>query len=116
MKAGKITKIKFKLNIMMKTIELNPEWILTELSQSLYADGNGIVSMDTDNSTDASWIMLALNTLCIPYEVEYYDDIDSSYIDFNFRIEDIKINCPTLYKKMKEMDTKNKIYKHTNLN
>ena len=39
-------KLKFKRNFMNKLIELTPEWVLTELSQSLYADGNGIVSID----------------------------------------------------------------------
>lgn len=113
--AEKITLFKL-LQYMVKHIELNPEWILTELPQSLYADGNGIVSIDTDSSTDASWIKLALKTLCIPFEENEYGDGDMTFIDIEFHINYLQQDCPALYKSMKDMDTKNKIYKNTNLN
>jgi hypothetical protein len=101
---------------MIKLIELNPEWILNEIPISHYADGNGNISIDTDSSTDAKWLMLALNTLCIPYQEDDFGDGDTNYFGFNFRIEDIKKDCPTLYICLKEMDAKNKIYKDLNLN
>lgn len=101
---------------MVKLIEITPEWVLTEIPQTHYADGNGNVSVDTDNLTDVKWITLALQTLCIPYEEKEYGDDDNVFFDFEFRIEDIKNNCPAFYKNMKEMDAKNKIYKQTNLN
>lgn len=101
---------------MVKPIELNPEWVLSELPKSHYADGSGNVSIDTDSASDASWIKLALNTLLIPYEEKEYGDDDMTFIDFEFNINDIKDNCPNLYKKMKDMDAKNKIYKDLNLN
>jgi ribosome biogenesis SPOUT family RNA methylase Rps3 len=101
---------------MVKHIELNPEWILTELPQSICADGNGVICVDTDNSTDASWIKLALKTLCIPFEENEYGDEDLIFIDIEFNIEDLKKDCPILYKNMKNMDAKNKIYRYTNLN
>lgn len=113
--AGKITLFKF-LKYMVKHIELNPEWILTELPQSIYADGNGVISVDTDSSTDAKWIKLALKTLCIPFEENEFGDEDLMFIDIEFNIEDLKQDCPTLYRILKDVDTKNKIYKHTNLN
>jgi hypothetical protein len=101
---------------MIKFIELTPEWVLSELPQSLYANGNGVVSIDTDSVSDASWIKLALNTLLIPYEENEYGDGRNSFFDIEFNLEDLRTECPTLYKEMKEMDTKNKIYKNTNLN
>jgi hypothetical protein len=103
-------------SMVIKPIEINPEWVLSELPQSLYADGNGNVSLYTENASDASWIKLALNTLCIPFEENEYGDDDVIFIDIEFNINDIKENCPTLYKSMKELDTKNKIYKNTSLN
>jgi hypothetical protein len=86
------------------------------LPLSHYADGNGNVSIDTDNATDAKWLALALNTLYIPYEEDDLGDVGMIYYGFNFRIEDIKENCPTLYKSMKEMDMKNNIYKDLSIN
>ena len=59
---------------MVKPIELNPEWVLSELPQSHYADGNGVVSVDTESTSDAKWIKLALNTLLIPYEEKEYGE------------------------------------------
>ena len=101
---------------MVKPIELNPEWVLSKLPMSLYANGNGVVSVDTDSATEAKWIKLALNTLLIPYEEKEYGEGTTIFIDIEFHIEDLRTDCPNLYKKMKEMDEKNKIYKHTNLN
>lgn len=101
---------------MNKLIELTPEWVLTELPISLYADGNGNISIDTDTLTDAKWIKLALDTILIPYEENEYGDGDMTFIDIEFRIDDLKQDCPNLYKELKEMDAKNKIYKNTNLN
>ena len=113
--AGKIIIFNF-LNYMVKPIELNPEWVLNELPISCYANGSGFVSLDTDNSTDASWIKLALNTLFITYTENEYGEDNKIFFDIEFRIEDLLQECPTLYKKMKEMDAKNKIYKDLNLN
>jgi len=101
---------------MVKFIEITTEWVLTEIPQSHYADGNGNISIDTDDLSDVKWIKLALETLCIPYEEKAYGDDNILFFDFEFRIEDIKDNCPALYKNMKEMDAKNKIFKQTNLN
>ncbi len=100
---------------MVKFIEITPEWVLTEIPQSHYAcDGN--ISVDTDNVTDVKWIKLALDTLSIPYEEKSYGDDNNMFFDFEFRIVDIKNNCPALYKSMKEMDAKNKICKNLNIN
>ena len=111
--AGKITLFNH-LKYMVKHLQLNPEWILTELPQSKYADGNGVISVDTDSLTDAKWIKLALETPYIPFEENEYGVGETMFIDMEFNIDDLKQDCPILYKSMKDMDAKNKIYRHTN--
>jgi hypothetical protein len=101
---------------MVKPIELTPEWILSEIPDSLYADGCGNMSVDTYTPNDAKWIKLALDTLCINFQETEFGEGDKTFIDIEFRIDDLKINCPALYKRMKEMDAKNKIIKNTTLN
>ncbi|MGD0340502.1 MAG: hypothetical protein ABSA76_02165 [Bacteroidales bacterium] len=103
-------------NNMTKLIELNPEWVLSELPDSLYADGNGNISIDTCTRNDASWIKLTLNTLCINFRETEFGVGEKTFVDIEFRIDDLKINCPALYKRMKEMDAKNKLYKNLNIN
>jgi hypothetical protein len=104
------------LSYMVKPIVLTPEWVLCNFPQTLYADGCGHVSLDVYNDSDIKWVELALSTLCIPFKVNEYVDEDSTFIDFEFFIEDLKENCPALYKELKEMDAKNKIYKGLNIN
>lgn len=101
---------------MIKIVELIPEWILCNFSQASYADGYGHVSLDVYDNRDIKWIELALNVLNIPFEENEYVDGDMTFIDFEFCIEDLKDDCPTLYKEMKDMDAKNKIYKGLNIN
>ena len=99
-----------------KPIEVTPEWVLNELPQSYYSDGNGNVSVDSDIKTNAKWIELALNRLHIPYTQNEYGDAINLFFDFEFKLEDIRNECPTLYKKIKDMDVKNKIYKNMSIN
>ena len=101
---------------MVKLIDLNPEWVLSELSDSLYADGSGNISLGTSAHNDAKWIKLALDTLDIPYKEHDFGESDVTFIDIEFSIEDIKEDCPTLYKKMKAMDAKNKICRCLTIN
>jgi hypothetical protein len=101
---------------MVKPLELTPEWVLTELPQALYADGCGNISVDTSAQSDAKWIKLALNTLHINFQEHEFGENDNTFTDIEFRIADIKVECPDLYKRMVEMDTKNKIYKGLNIN
>lgn len=100
----------------MKSIEITPEWVLNKLPISHYADGNGNISIETDSATDAKWIMLALNTLCIPYEENAYAEVGTIIYGFDFKITDIKQECPSLYESMKEMDNNNKAYKNLSKN
>lgn len=101
---------------MVKPIELDPEWVLTELSDALYADGCGNMSVDTYSLTEAKWIKLALNTLHIDFQETVYGESDMTFVDIEFCIDDLKINCPALYKEMMEMDAKNRLFKGLNIN
>jgi hypothetical protein len=101
---------------MVKPLELTPEWVLSELTDSLYADGCGNISVGTSTHNDAKWIKLALNTLSIPYMENEFGEGDMTFIDIEFRVEDIKVECPNLYNRMREMDAKNKIYRGLNIN
>jgi hypothetical protein len=109
-------KIIKYLNKMVKPLELTPEWVLTELPQSLYADGCGNISVNTSAPNDAKWIRLALNTLHINFQEHEFGDGENTFIDIEFQISDIKEDCPTLYKKMKAVDTKNKLCKTVIIN
>ena len=96
----------------MRTLKLTPEWVLEKLPHSHYSDGKGNNSVYTGNATDANWIELALNSLNILNEVnDYVDGNNEILFGFDFRIEDIKIEGPSLHKRMKELGIKNKMYK-----
>lgn len=98
-------------------IELTPEWVLNELPDSLYANGKGKGEVFTEDIVSSRWIKLALNTLDIPFiEEEYYDDKDVWTSAFEFQIEDIKEECPSFYKRMKEMDLWNSKFLYNQIN
>jgi hypothetical protein len=96
----------------MKILELTPEWVLEKLSDTHYADGDGNISVYTDDTTNADFIELALDSLHIPYEAfEYVDDNNDFVFGFEFRIEILEAECPSFYQSMKELDTNNLIHK-----
>lgn len=99
-----------------KPIEITPEWVLNELPISHYADGSGNVSVDTDTKANAKWIESALNHLCIPYTQNEYGDVLNIFFDFEFKLDDLRKDCPNLYIRMKELDAKNNIYKSLSIN
>jgi len=101
---------------MGEPVELTPERVLTELPQMIIPFGEGEVSLITDCVADADRIKSALGILCIHFNLNEYSNDLQYIIDFELYIDDLKINCPALYKEMKAMDAKNKIYKNTNLN
>jgi hypothetical protein len=90
----------------MKTIiKLTPEWVLTQLAESNFPCGDGNIIVYTLEPSNAAWIQLALDTLNIIYNINDYDHGDNRVLrGFDFSIEDLKSECPTLYKKFKEMD------------
>jgi len=95
----------------MKTIELTPEWILSSLPVFFNMDDEK-VGVETNNLKDAKWISLALDTLSIQYVGYEYSDIDNVYIGFEFRIDDIKNDCPNLYLALKDKNDENKTIKY----
>jgi hypothetical protein len=98
---------------MTKHLNLTPEWVLERLPDTSYADGDGKVSVYTDDATDANFIELALDSLRISYEAyDYLDDNDDLVFGFDFRIEDIEEECPTFFQSMKELGNNNLIHKN----
>jgi hypothetical protein len=101
----------------MKILELTPEWVLEKLPHTHYADGDGNISVYTDETTEANFIELALVSLHIPYEAfEYVDDNNDFVNGFEFRIEVIETECPSFYQSMKKLDTNNLIHKNLTKN
>jgi hypothetical protein len=102
---------------MKKCLEVTPEWVLERIPHTHYADGKGNISVYTGDATDANWIELALNTLNVLFEA--YDYLDRDYgivFGFDFRIEDIKEDCPSFYKRVKDIDANNVIDKNLTKN
>ena len=99
----------------MKRIVLTPEWVLDKLSHTRYADGKGNISVYTGNATDANWIELALNSLNIGYEAyDYLNENSLIVFGFDFRVEEIRNDCPTLYNSINELDNINRHRKSNN--
>lgn len=97
---------------MKKLIELTPEWILDKLTVTHYTDGKGNITISTDTVSDSRWIDLALDTLGVKYKtctVGYDPEPEKQYfeVQWEFKIEGIKIDCPNLYAKWKIMDDAN---------
>ena len=100
----------------MKKLKIKTEWILEAFPMTVYADGNGIVSITTICPSDASWIQLALDAMSIPYE--YYemtdDETDRIEMVWEFEIQAIKEDCPKLYKEWSKQDLLNSAYRNKN--
>lgn len=104
-------------DLIRRILELTPEWVLEKLPDASYADGNGNISVYADDATNANFIELALDSLHINYEsYDYLDDNDDFVFGFDFRIEDIKEECPSFYEFMKEIDNNNLIHRNLSKN
>jgi len=93
----------------MKKIEITPEWVLEKLPHSTHVDDKGNVTICSDSVTDSHWIDLALDTLKIKFEsvtVGYDPDPKKQYfeVQWEFKIDDIKDDCPTFYSNWKIFD------------
>lgn len=94
-----------------KLIEVIPEWVLDNLSDSMYADGYGNMSVYTSSVSDYNWMRLALNTLKITYEESDNGGYNNMLHGFEFRIEAIKNECPSLYERMIKLNINNLEFK-----
>lgn len=99
----------------MNNLKVLPEFILERCTQTFQADGKGNITICTTSVLDSHWINLALVTLKVEYTmvvVGYDPDPVQQFceIQWEFRIEDIKDNCPVLYEKWKQMDNANAQY------
>jgi len=83
--------------------------VLDKLSITHQADGNGNIIICSDTVSNSHWIDLALDTIGIKYEtrtVGYDPDPKEQYfeVQWEFKIEDIKEDCPNLYTKWLTMN------------
>ena len=93
-----------KKEFTKNTLELTPDWVLEKLSHTHNIDCDGNISIYTDDGTDANYIELALDSLHINYEAyDYLDDNNDFVYGFDFRIEDIQIECPSFYQNIKRL-------------
>jgi hypothetical protein len=87
----------------MRKLQLTPEWVLEKLPHTHFADGSGKISIYTGDTSDANFIELALDSLHISYETyDYLNDNKDFVFGFDFRIEDIEVECPSFYQSMKK--------------
>lgn len=107
----------------MKKIEITLEWILDKLTVTHYADGLGNITITADTVSDSRWIDLALDTINVKYEsdiLEHDPDPENPFDDFifeiswQFRIEEVKDDCPNLYVKWMGMNLLNSIMENKN--
>jgi len=95
----------------MKKLELTCEWILNKLPFTHFSEGNGVGWIEANSGMESMLVELALNTLDIEYSEDEYinEHTDEFYMQYKFKIEDIKNECPNLYKMMYEMNENNKM-------
>lgn len=54
---------------MKKKIELTPDWVLEKVPHTHYVDGDGNISVHTNDALHASLIELALETLQLSFQI-----------------------------------------------
>lgn len=99
----------------MKKIEIRPEWILEQCPHTVHPDGKGNIMICTDSLSLSIWIDLALDTLDIEYEsstIGYDPDPEKQCFEvrWEFRIEDIKEECPAIYDEWMQLNERNAQY------
>ena len=85
----------------MKNLVLTPEFILENFHHTLRCDGNGNVSIYAEGR-DVDWNYWCLNLCGISYIAE--EAIGQLSTEFNFKIADLKEECPFLYNKWTALD------------
>ena len=82
----------------MKEIKLTPDWIFDNFSFLLQLLDDGTLFLQCERG-DAKWIKLAARTIGAPFisrEIEEDDHIEYT-VGFEFNINDLKEDCPTVY-------------------
>jgi len=94
----------------MKKIELTTEWVLDKLASSHHANGDGIVFVGVDSGIESLLVELALNAIGIKYieEEQFNEHNNTFYMYYGFNVEDIKDECPKLYKSLLKLTKSNK--------
>ena len=100
----------------MKTLRIKTEWILDTFPLSVYANGNGTVTISTHCLSDARWIELALDSMNILYESYDVTDDETGRVEmvWEFEIQALKDDCPKLYKEWSKHDLLNSAYRNKN--
>ena len=84
-------------------IKLTPEWVFEKLTDSIFIDVNGSITLYA-NINNSHWIELALKTMEVSYkEDEHYMEDEEVSISFELKLDDIKDECPSMYKELYEM-------------
>lgn len=87
-------------------IKLTPEWILDKLSETIYGEGNGDLTIWA-YPKNSDWIELALKTLGIKSKgKEFFDEFHHSIWRYELTLEQIKSTCPNLYKALYKLSLK----------
>jgi len=80
-------------------IKLDPEWVIENFSISQHVDNYGMMTALTFGLKVGVFMQFLLETLKIDFDVDG-EVGDNDNCSFKFRIEDIKIDFPTLYARM----------------
>lgn len=81
-------------------IELTPEWVLQSIGRKFIVGRDGHAHKFANAGEDSLKIESALNTLNIKWGL--YNCLGYNMFKFELAIEDIKVDCPVLYKELIE--------------
>jgi hypothetical protein len=87
-------------NKTKQMIELTPEQILQSIGRKFIVDRDGHAHKFANEGKDSHRIESALDTLNIKWGI--YNCLGYNMFKFEFAIEDIKVDCPILYKELIE--------------
>ena len=89
-------------------ITLTTDWILSRMSHTYSANGDGVASLYCDDAVEYHLMDLAFEQMKIDYDIdEYKNDYGGYTTEFMFFIEDIKLECPILYRSLKNLNFRN---------
>ena len=86
---------------------MNPERVLENLSEPMYANGYGTMSIYYQSIRDFNLLIFALKTLKISYKAYETENLDDLVYCIEFQIEDIRIASPIVYERMQKMNKEN---------